>query len=118
MVAALADEETFGMISHDVIGAMQPHAHIVNIARGSLIDEPALIEALQAGRIAGAGLDVQEEEPTPAGHPLWSLDNVILTPHLGGAGSGGLGVTHASLFTENLELWLAGKPLQKVVLRT
>lgn len=118
MVAALAEEDTFGMISREVIAALPPHAHIVNIARGSLIDETALMDALEAGKLAGAGLDVQEEEPVPAGHRLWSLDNVIITPHLGGAGSGGLGVTHASLFTENLDLWLAGKPLVKVVAQT
>jgi D-2-hydroxyacid dehydrogenase (NADP+) len=73
MVAALADDDTFGMISRDVIGAMQRHAHIVNIARGSLVDETALIEALKNGKLAGAGLDVQDQEPVPAGHPLWTM---------------------------------------------
>ena len=118
MVAAMADEDTFGIISKPVIDAMQSHACIVNIARGSLIDEPALIDALQNGRLGGAGLDVQDLEPTPPDHPLWQLDNVIITPHLGGAGSGGLGVTHSSMFSKNLELWLAGEPLTQVVMKT
>lgn len=118
MVAALAEADTFGIISRDVIGAMRPGCYIVNIARGSLIDEEALIEALQSGAIAGAGLDVQAIEPTPPDNPLWRLDNVILTPHLAGAGSAGDGATHASVFVKNLERWLAGKPLDKIAART
>jgi len=118
LAAAEANEDTFGIISRAVIDAMQPHAYFVNIARGSLVDEPALIDALRERRLAGAGLDVQEQEPVPPDHPLWLLDNVILTPHLGGSGSGGLGVTCASLFTRNLDLWIAGKPLEQIVLRT
>ncbi len=117
MVAALADATTDKMISREIIAALPAHALIVNIARGSLIDEPALIEALRAHAIGGAGLDVQETEPTPPSHPLWELDNVLLTPHLAGAGSKGSGATHASMFCDNLKLWLAGKPLEKVVIQ-
>lgn len=116
MVAALADASTGAMISQQVIEALPPRAFIVNIARGSLIDEPALITALASNAIAGAGLDVQETEPVPADHPLWKLENIVLTPHLGGAGSKGMGATHASMFVDNLKLWLAGKPLEKVVI--
>jgi D-2-hydroxyacid dehydrogenase (NADP+) len=115
LVAALAGPETDGMITREVIAAMKPTAFIVNIARGSLIDEPALIEALQAGRIAGAGLDVQEVEPLPPESPLWDMDNVLLTPHVGGAGDPGTS-THATMFIENLRLWLAGKRLNKIVI--
>lgn len=115
LVAALAGPETDGMISRDVIAALKPTAFVVNIARGSLIDEPALIEALQARRIAGAGLDVQAVEPLPPGSPLWNMDNVLLTPHVGGAGDRGTR-THAGMFIDNLRLWLAGKRLNQVVI--
>lgn len=117
MVAALYDDTTHHVISRDVIGALGPRALVVNIARGMLVDETALVEALVAGRIGGAGLDVMEVEPLPASSPLWTLDNVLVTPHIGGAGSKGTGATHASMFSDNLKLWLAGKPLEKVVIQ-
>ena len=116
MVAALADGSTRRIVSRDIIAALPPRACIVNIARGSLIDEPALIEALCAKRIAGAALDVQETEPLPPEHPLWTLDNLILTPHVSGAGSRGTGATHASLFAENLRRWINGERLDKIVI--
>ncbi len=118
LVAALAAEDTFGIISREVIRAMGPHSYLVNIARGSLVDEAALIEALQERQIAGAGLDVQEQEPMPADHPLWSLDNVIITPHVAGAGGDVPGLSHEGLFMENFRRWRAGEPLDKVVART
>jgi phosphoglycerate dehydrogenase-like enzyme len=115
VVAAMHDASTDKIISRDVIGAMRPIAYLVNIARGQLIDEPALIEALRDGKIAGAGLDVAATEPLPAGHPVWGMDNVILTPHVGGAGNRGVGGGLASIFTDNLRRWLDGKPLTKLV---
>lgn len=118
LVAAMADDSTQGIISKEVIAAMKPSALIINIARGSLIDEPALVDALRENRIAGAGLDVQSEEPLPKDHPLWSLPNVIITPHLGGAGSPEAGYKHAELFVGNLTRWLAGEKLDKIVIET
>jgi phosphoglycerate dehydrogenase-like enzyme len=73
--------QTRGLLGRRELGLLKPTAYLVNVARGELIDEEALTEALREHRIAGAGLDVFAEEPLPAGHPLTQLDNVILTPH-------------------------------------
>jgi phosphoglycerate dehydrogenase-like enzyme len=75
---------THHLISAEVLAAMRPDAYFINIARGPVVDEAALIDALRAGRIAGAGLDVFATEPLPASSPLWSLPNLIITPHIGG----------------------------------
>ncbi len=88
VVAAPHTPETDRMIGAEQLALMRSEAVLVNISRGGLIDEPALVHALRDRRIAGAGLDVYVEEPVPADHPLLSLDNVILTPHIGG-GTGG-----------------------------
>ena len=121
VVATTYDAAAGKIVDRAAIEAMKPTALLVNIARGALVDQEALVEALRAGRIAGAGLDVTEPEPLPPGHPLWTLDNVVLTPHLGGAGmyasgaggsTGGIG----AIFAENLRRWRAGMPLVKVVI--
>jgi D-2-hydroxyacid dehydrogenase (NADP+) len=75
---------THHLIDASVLAAMKPTAYLINVARGSVIDETALIDALRSHRIAGAGLDVFTNEPLPGSSPLWSLDNVIITPHVGG----------------------------------
>ena len=77
-------EETRHSIGADVFAAMKPSAYFVNLARGGVVDEDAMMAALKAGKIAGAALDVFQEEPLPPEHPLWSTKNVIITPHLGG----------------------------------
>jgi len=77
-------EETRHSIDARVFAAMKPSSYLVNLARGGIVDEEALIEALNSGRIAGAALDVFQEEPLPPEHPLWTTKNVIITPHLGG----------------------------------
>ena len=76
--------ETENLIDAAALAAMKPTAHLINVARGRVIDEPALIEALQQGRIAAAGLDVTREEPLPAASPLWSMPQVLITPHSAG----------------------------------
>lgn len=78
--------ETLGIIGRAEIAAMKPTAILVNTARGAIVDEDALVEALRANRIAGAGLDVFREEPLPLGHPLAALANVVLTPHVAARG--------------------------------
>jgi D-2-hydroxyacid dehydrogenase (NADP+) len=116
VISAMHDASTDRIVSHDAIAAMRQTAYLVNIARGQLIDEQALIEALREDRIAGAGLDVAATEPLPRGHPFWSMHNVILTPHVGGAGNQGAGGGLPSILADNLRRWLDGKPLTKVVI--
>jgi D-2-hydroxyacid dehydrogenase (NADP+) len=77
-------EEIRNLIDARVFSAMKPSGYLINLARGGIVDEDALVAALARGEIAGAALDVFQEEPLPAGHPLWSARNVIITPHLGG----------------------------------
>jgi D-3-phosphoglycerate dehydrogenase / 2-oxoglutarate reductase len=81
-VHTFLNKDTRGLVSARLLGMMKPDAYLVNTARGPIVDEKALIEVLQAGKIAGAGLDVMEEEPLPADSPLNKLENVILAPHL------------------------------------
>lgn len=76
--------ETTGLVDARMLAAMKPTAHLINVARGKVVDEPALIEALSQGRIAAAGIDVTVEEPLPPSSPLWSMPNVLLTPHTAG----------------------------------
>jgi phosphoglycerate dehydrogenase-like enzyme len=81
MIAANLSDQTYHMFSTDEFRRMRREAVIINVARGSVIDEPALIEALRSGEIAGAGLDVFEVEPLPASSPLWDMPNVVITQH-------------------------------------
>jgi phosphoglycerate dehydrogenase-like enzyme len=89
---------------------MKPDAYLINVARGTLIDEPDLLEALKSRTIAGAALDVFEEEPLPEQSPFWELDNVLITPHTA-AVTERLWERHFRLIVENLNRFLAGKPL-------
>ena len=100
---------------HEKITVVAEEAHIARKAgRGNLIDEPALIAALQAGALGGAALDVAEQEPLPPEHPLWTTPNVIISPHI----SGGTEIYNrraVEIFTDNLRRYLAGEPLRNVV---
>jgi phosphoglycerate dehydrogenase-like enzyme len=89
---------------------MKPDAYLINVARGTLVDEPDLLEALTNRTIAGAALDVFEEEPLPEQSPFWELDNVLITPHTA-AVTERLWERHFHLIVENLNRFLAGKPL-------
>jgi phosphoglycerate dehydrogenase-like enzyme len=82
-VSTRLSDLTRGLVTRRHIGLMRPTAYLINVARGPIVDEAALVEALQEGRIAGAGLDVFGREPLPLDNPLVTLDNVVLTPHIG-----------------------------------
>ena len=107
-------EETNRFIGMAELRAMRPTAYIYNVGRGASIDPNALIQALQAGWIAGAGLDVTEPEPLPADSPLWGMPNVILSQH-----TSGMSPHNANRITEifaaNLTRFLAGEPLQQII---
>jgi len=92
-------------------------AFLINISRGGLVDEAALVRALQEKRLAGAGLDVFQTEPLPADSPLWHMDGVIITPHIAPL-SPYLVENSNRLFMENLRRYLKGKPMLNVVDRT
>ncbi len=109
-IAAPLTSATRGAISREVISRMKPTAWIVNIARGAIVDEPAMIEALQAKRIGGAALDVFTTEPLPKESPLWTIENVIITPHHSGS-SPRVRERTLALFAENLRRYKAGEPL-------
>jgi len=107
-------EETAKMIGEQELKAMKPTSYLINIARGGVMDESTLIQALKEEWIAGAGLDVFESEPLPPENELWEMPNVILSPHIAG-GSEMYGTRLTELFCENLKLYLNGQPLLNVV---
>jgi phosphoglycerate dehydrogenase-like enzyme len=101
---------TRGMIDAAALGRMKPSALLANMARGPLVVTADLAEALQAGRIAGAVMDVTEPEPLPPESPLWHMPNVIITPHVGGQSARRID-NMTRMFCENLRRWQAGQPL-------
>lgn len=108
-------DATRGLIGAAALAAMRPTAWLFNIGRGAVVAEAALVEALRARRIAGAVLDVFAHEPLPANHPLWSLDNAMITPHISGPSTP---PEMAPVFNDNLARWLSGRPLRHVVDRS
>jgi len=107
-------ELTKGIIGPEQLKLMRTTARLINVGRGQLVDEPALITALQAGSIAGAALDVFEIEPLPSSSPLWRMPNVIVSPHMSADFHGWLEAL-ADQFFDNLDRWLDGQPLLNVV---
>jgi phosphoglycerate dehydrogenase-like enzyme len=102
--------ETTGMIGREELRAMKPNAYLINVGRGALIDEAALVDALRERKIAGAALDVFEKEPLPSDSPFWDLDNVLITPHTAGI-SDKMWERHYAVFSENLRRYISGQPL-------
>jgi phosphoglycerate dehydrogenase-like enzyme len=106
--------ETNKIIGEDELNSMKTTAYLINVARGNVVDEQALIEALENNRIAGAGLDVFATEPLPATSRLWDMPNVIFSPHIAG-GMEGYTERATDIFCENLRRYLSGQKLLKVV---
>ncbi len=114
VIAVPLTPESRGLIGERELRTMRPTARLINISRGAVVDEAALVRALKEGWIAGAALDVFEQEPLPGDSELWGMDNVILTPHI----SGGTPVymeRAVALFCDNLRRYLAGEPLRNAV---
>ncbi|SDS50189.1 Lactate dehydrogenase [Bradyrhizobium canariense] len=112
-IGLVLSERTRGLVAAPELALMKPSAYLINISRGPIVDEAALIAALRAGRIAGAGLDVYDVEPLPSDHPLRSLPNVTLSPHLGYVTRELLSVVYSDT-VEAVAAWLDGKPVRIV----
>jgi phosphoglycerate dehydrogenase-like enzyme len=106
--------QTVRMVDSGAIGALKPTSRLVNVGRGSTLDQDALCTALRDGRIAGAALDVMSPEPLPADSPLWDVPNLIISPHMSGDHTGSQREI-AGLFMRNLERFQRGEPLLNVV---
>jgi len=113
VIAAPHTPETEKLFRREQFRGMQPNAYLINIGRGMIVDLGDLTAALQAGEIAGAGLDVFETEPLPPAHPLWNMENVIITPHVAGY-SPHIPQRHLELLLDNIERFVRGTPLRNV----
>jgi phosphoglycerate dehydrogenase-like enzyme len=114
ILAVPATSETDGMIGAAELAAMKDSAVLVNIARGAVVDQAALVEALQAKRIGGALLDVTTPEPLPSDHPLWGLDNAQITMHLSGRAQTRMFARSAERFVANCRRYIAQQPLAPI----
>jgi phosphoglycerate dehydrogenase-like enzyme len=114
VVAAPITPDTRGLVGRDAIAAMKPTAVLVNVGRGPVVDEAALLEALQAGRIRGAALDVFDKEPLPEGHPFYRLDNVLLSPHSADQVAGWR-ESAVDVFVDHVRRYRRGEPLPNQV---
>jgi phosphoglycerate dehydrogenase-like enzyme len=116
IIACPLTDETRGLIDAEAIARLPRGARIINIARGEIIQEPALIAALASGHLAGAYLDVFQQEPLPPDSPLWAMPNVLITPHNSGAAAGNDRRVF-EIFRENLGRWMRGEALLNEVRR-
>ena len=114
VIAAPHTPETAGLFDAPTLAGMKPSAYLINIGRGAIVVLDDLAAALQAGRLAGAALDVFEAEPLPADHPLWGRPDVILTPHTAGY-STAIAPRHLAVLVENVRRFARGEPLANVV---
>jgi D-2-hydroxyacid dehydrogenase (NADP+) len=115
VLALPLESSTRHLIGAKEFGMLRKNAVLINVSRGGIVDTAALVDALQSGALAGAGLDVTDPEPLPAGHPLWSVPNLILSPHVAGAvGKAGFDRL-ADIAAKNVERFLAGQPLAHTI---
>ncbi|MCP3730729.1 D-2-hydroxyacid dehydrogenase [Sphingomonas sp. MG17] len=115
ILAAPSTADTNAMIGAAELSAMKLGAWLINIARGDMVDQPALIAALESRRIGGAFLDVTDPEPLPPEHPLWGAPNTIHSMHLSGRSTSRMFTRPTALFIENVHLFVAGKPMRNMV---
>ncbi len=114
VVAAPSTAATRHLLGAEALAGVKPGVHVVNVSRGSLIDQAALLEALDDGRVARVTLDVTEPEPLPSGHPLYGHPRVRLSPHVSWSAPGALSRL-VDRFVDNLRSYVAGQPLAGVV---
>lgn len=114
VLAAPATAETADLVDAGFLAMMKPGSLLVNVARGSLVDDDALIAALDSGHLTAAILDVFRDEPLPADHPFWSHPSIRITPHNAAGGTGRLR-RQADLFRENLDRYITRRPLRNDV---
>ncbi|MCB4822697.1 D-2-hydroxyacid dehydrogenase [Roseicella aerolata] len=116
ILACPLTETTRGLIDARALSLLPPGRHLVNVSRGGVVEEAALLAALREGHLAGAFLDVFTQEPLPADNPFWGLPNVIVSPH-SAAASDGLPERVAAIFCDNLRRWARGEPLRNLARR-
>lgn len=114
ILAVPSTPETENMISADELAAMKSDAVLVNIARGEVVDQPALVDALKSKSIGGAFLDVTTPEPLPESHELWTLDNAHISMHLSGRAQDQMFIRSATRFLDNLQKYIAGEPVAPI----
>jgi phosphoglycerate dehydrogenase-like enzyme len=115
ILAVPLNAQTRHLLDAAALAALRPHAIVINISRGGVVDHAALHEALAAGRLGGAGLDVTDPEPLPPGDPLWTLPSVLITPHVAGYGGDVAPRRILALVERNLAHFMAGRPLEAPV---
>ena len=113
MVCCPLTRETRNLVDAEAFQCMKKGAKLINIGRGEVLDDTALLEGLRSGHIGGAGLDAHSEEPLPPTSPLWSMPNVIITPHNASASTGNE-ARSAEMFLENFGHWVRGEPMFNV----
>ena len=109
--------ETVHILNRERIALLPADACVINVGRGTALDQKALAEALNSGKLAGAALDVMDPEPLPEGHPLWTTPGVLFTPHVGGASSA-MHPRIAALVRRQIDHLLAGEEPENIVIRT
>ena len=112
-VHLVLSERSRGLVDTQALGWMKPSARLVNTSRGPIVDEQALIEALSAGRLAGAALDVYSEEPLPVDHPFRRLPNVLATPHVGYVSEQNYRQFYQQMI-EDIQAWASGTPFRSL----
>ena len=110
VIACPLSEQTRSLVDAALLAKLPPTARLINIARGEIVDERALVSALESGRLAGAYLDVFAQEPLPQDSPLWTMPNVLVTPHNSSASKGNEARVNA-IFLDNLKRWHRNEPL-------